>query len=205
MSLVEQRLQRLEKRLRVYQYGFLVIILLGGFFMVTAFKKPGAADIIKAKEFQVVDDYGRVLMSLREDSDAGQLDMYNSSGTRLLTFTTSDGGAGTIIGRDASGKKIYRMINVKGGGGSMCVYNTNEAIASEISITDRNTGYMEINNTNGNNMLVCTYGTNSSSGIFSVYNDINTRICVLGSDATGNGVLNVLNRSGGGMNGVWPK
>lgn len=206
-SLIEQRLNKLEKSVRFYkQISFLFIAVIGILvFMSFDRKKTPVDDVVKAKEFQVVDDYGKVFLSMKKDENAGQVDLYNSYGTKILTLTSSDGGAGTVIGRDAGGRKIYRLINVKGGGGSIDVYNTNEVMADELTITDRNTGYLEVNNSDGNQMLVCTYGSSSSSGIFSVYNNMNTRICVLGSDNNSNGVLNVYNRSGGSMNGVWPK
>jgi hypothetical protein len=203
---IEKRLQRLERSNRLYRIFLFIVLGASAYFITTGFTESRVVEeVIKAKEFQVVDSYGKVLMSLRKDAEAGQLDMYNTSGTKLLSLTTSDGGAGTIIGRDMNGKKIYRMINVKGGGGSVCVYNSNEVLSGDLTITDRNTGYLELNNSDGNKMLRFTYGNGSTAGIMSVYNSLGNRIIVMGSDASENGVLNVLNRYGEGMNGVWPK
>lgn len=203
---IEQRLNKLESNVRLYKQIIFGLVGVVAFVVFMSFnQKSVLEDVVKAKEFQVVDEYGRVYMSLKKDAGAGQMDLFNSSGTKVLSLTTSDGGAGTVIGRDANGKKIYRLINVKGGGGSVGVYNSNETMVDELTITDRNTGYLEVNNADGNKMLVCTYGSGSSSGIFSVYNSQNNRICVLGSDANSNGVLNVYDRAGGKLNGVWPK
>lgn len=203
---IEKRLQRLESANRLYKLFFVVVLGVSAFFISTSFtEKTTVQDVVKAKEFQLVDTDGGVLMSLRREGDAGQLDMYNTVGTKLLSLTTSDDGAGCIVGRDANGKRIYRLINVKGGGGSVSVYNREEVKASEMTITDKNTGYIELNNSDGNKMLRFTYGTGSSAGIISVYNGLGNRIIVLGSDASDNGVLNVLNRYGEGMSGVWPK
>lgn len=206
IDLLEQRINKLQRNARIYRISFFSFIVVIALVAFVGFRgKGGAADVVKAKEFQVVDDYGKVYMSLRHDELSGLMDLYGNTGTKLLTFTSSDGGAGTIIGRDAAGTRIYRFINVKGGGGSLQVYNTDEKIADELTITDKNTGFLQVSSPTGDKMHVLTYGSSSSSGIFSVYNSTGTRICVLGSDASSNGVLNVCNSSGGAMNGVWPK
>jgi hypothetical protein len=203
---IESRFNRLERSVKIYRIILLSIASVIAVVAILSFnKKTTSQDVLQAKEFQVVDDYGTVYMSLKRDGDAGEFNLYNSKGTKLISLLSSDGGAGTIIGRDNYGKKTYRLINVKGGGGSLAIYNANETIADELTITDKNTGYLEVNNSEGNKMLLMTYGSGSSSGIFSVYNNSNNRICVLGSDANSNGVLNVYNSSGSNLNGVWPK
>ena len=203
---IESRLNKLESSVKVYRIILLSIVSVIAVVVMLSFnEKATAPDVLQAKEFQVVDDYGKVYISLKKDYDAGMFNLYDSKGTKLLSLLASDGGAGTIIGRDSYGKKTYRLINVQGGGGSLAIYNSNETIADELTITDKNTGYLAVNNAEGNKMLLMTYGSGSSSGIFSVYNNANNRICVLGSDVNSNGVLNVYNSYGASMNGVWPK
>src|SRR5438067_3464825 len=103
-SLIEQRLNKLESNVRFYKQIIIGLIAVIGVVAFMSFtKKATVEDVVKAKEFQVVDDYGRVYLSLKKDQGAGQVDLFNSSGTKLLTLTSSDGGAGTIIGRDAAG------------------------------------------------------------------------------------------------------
>ena len=203
---IESRLNKLEHSVNVYRIILLLILsAIAVVFLISFNNKTTAPDILQAKEFQVVDDNGKVYISLKKDIDAGQFILFDKRGTKLLSLMASGDGAGTFIGRDTYGKKIYRLINVKGGGGSLSIYNANEIVADELTVTDKNTGYLGVNNSEGNKMLQMTYGSGSSSGIFTVYNNANNRICVLGSDVNSNGVLNVYNSYGEAMNGVWSK
>jgi hypothetical protein len=196
---LEKRLSRLERSNRTYKFLLLAIIAGSSFFFVTGFRNA-AGDIVKAKEFQVVGEDGTIYMSLKKFGAAGKFDMYNSEGTALVSLSESDGGSGTIIGRDEKGQRIYRLINVNGGGGSLSVFNAKEEVAAELTVTDRHTGYLEINQPGGSNMFAFTYGSSSGSGVFSIFNKLNKRIAVVGSDASSNGVINVYNKDGEGLN-----
>lgn len=204
MSNLEQRLEKLEKKLRIYQFAFIAIILVSGFFIVSAFnKKAPVPDLIQAKEFQVVDDQGNTFVSLKKDYDAGTILVYNSSGIPLIDMY-STAGTGAVLTKTQNGKYACYMGAYNTGAGQIKVYNIDEKAADEIGSTTNNYGYVGVNNTNQDNILSITT-TSNGDGIVSVYNRYKNRICVLGPDDYGNGVLNVLNSSGQNMNGVWPK
>ena len=88
MSTIETRLLKLERKLRFYQLGITVILIGAGFFVVTAFNNRNAApDLIQAKEFQVVDANGKVLISLKKDNSAGNIKMYTQTGSNIVLYS----------------------------------------------------------------------------------------------------------------------
>ncbi|MBS1931762.1 MAG: hypothetical protein JST72_11790 [Bacteroidetes bacterium] len=207
MSNLEQRMEKLEKKLRLYQIAFISILLAGGFLVVSGFnKKNQVPDLIQAKAFQVVDDQGRALVSLKKDNNnnAGNIRLYDQNGTTLLDIYQNDAGAGALLLKSKNSKNTCYIGSYNNGSGQIKVYNSNEKAVDEIGSTTSDNGYFGVNNFEGNNILSVTSSKNAD-GIVSVFNRNKNRICVLGPDDNGNGVLNVLNSSGQNMNGVWPK
>jgi hypothetical protein len=206
MLTIEKRLAGLERKVRAYQLSLLTIVLIATLATVLAYnKKTPVADVVQAKEFQVVDDRGNVLVRLKKDGSAGDLTVLNTKGTELVQLTSSTAGSGAVIGYGKEGNLIYRFIGDDGGGGAMDVYNSNGKVAGAMGATDVNSGYLLINNGEGNKLIHMTYGNSSKGGVLNIYNRNNSRICTLGSDPDNNGVLNVYNSQGQNMNGVWPK
>ncbi|HSU27349.1 MAG TPA: hypothetical protein VLJ68_03145 [Chitinophagaceae bacterium] len=159
MSDIEKRLLKLESKLRIYQIAFIGLLLGTGFMFLTGFgKKPVATDLVQAKEFQVVNDNGKVLMSLKKDSTGGgRISIYNNSGVNVLMMHSA----------------------IKGGRMSITAHDGNSGIVAAI--------------------------TEDNHGVLNVYNKWNNRICALGGDAKGGGVLNVYDNASEKMNGIWPK
>jgi hypothetical protein len=204
MLTLEKRLEKLEKKLRIYQFAFMAIILAGGFLVITAFnKKVPVPDLIQAKEFQVVDDQGKTFISLKKDYDAGSIKVYNTEGTALIDLY-STAGTGAILTKTQTGKFACYIGAYNTGAAYIKIYNINEKAVDEIGSTSNDYGYVGVNNTNEDNILSITT-TSYGDGIVSVYNRYKNRICVLGPDNYGNGLLNILNSSGQNMNGIWPK
>jgi hypothetical protein len=230
MPTLEARLGNLERKLRFYQIGLTVIILTGVLLVITAFnKKTPVTDLIQAKEFQVVDDYGKVYASMKQHDGYCDFKIYNGQGTQIIRLTESSNGYGAVMTSDKSGTAAVNIMGVSGmEGGSINVFNKYGKTIDEIGVTNKNTGYLGLYNSNGNDLFKVTYteennggwlglynatnknmitlsNTNDNDGVISVYNRANNRVCVLGGDNSGNGVLNVLNSAGLNMNGVWPK
>lgn len=205
MTTLEQRMEKLEKRLRFYQIAFIAILLAGGFFIVSGFnKKSQVPDLIQAKGFQVVDDQGRALVSLKNGGTAGEIAIYDQAGTKLLNFYRTSSGTGGIITKSQNNRFACYIGAYTNGSGQIKVYNTQEKAVDEIGSTTSDNGYFGVMNNKETEILSIT-STANSDGIVSVYNRFKNRIAVLGPDDNGNGVLNVLNSSGQNMNGLWPK
>ncbi len=230
MSTLENRLEKLERRLRFYQIGITAIILTGVLLVVTAFnKKNPVPDLVQAKEFQVVDDNGKVYASMKQHDGYCDFKIYNGQGSQIIRLTESTNGYGAVMTSDKYGTSAVNIMGVTGNeGGSINVFNKSGKIIDEIGVTNTSTGYLGVYNSSGSDLFKVTYtaennggwlglynannkemitlsNTNVNDGVVSVYNHSNNRICVLGGDVSGNGVLNVLNSAGLNMNGVWPK
>ena len=205
MSTLEQRMEKLEKKLRIYQLAFISILLAGGFFIVSGFnKKNQVPDLIQAKGFQVVDDQGRALVSLKGYDNAGNIRIYDQNGTTLLEAYQNDAGAGAIITKSKDSKYACYVGSYTNGAGQIKVYNSSEKAVDEIGSTISDYGYLGVNNAAESNILSIS-STSNGDGVVSVSNRYKNRICILGPDDNGNGLLNVMNSSGQNMNGVWPK
>jgi hypothetical protein len=203
---IELRFKKLEKSNRMYKILFLNMLLLCGFFVFVSFSQDNTEDLIRAKEIQIINSNGNIALSLKSNRNAGQLDIQNGAGSRILTLTESDGGSGgTIVARDQYGNKIYRMVPVTGGGGSIESFNKDGYVATQMSVTDRNTGYIAANYGDGRQMAVVSYANSSGSGIFSIFNNSGYRISVIGADPANSGCVNVYDSYGNNLNGVWPK
>ncbi|HYM94780.1 MAG TPA: hypothetical protein VET23_11620, partial [Chitinophagaceae bacterium] len=110
MHTLEKRLEKLERRVRSYQLTFIGIIIAAGFLIITAFgNKNAAPDLIQAKEFQVVNDQGRVLVSLRSDGNAGNINLYDGTGADFINLLSSAAGTGIIVTKNKKGDIACRL------------------------------------------------------------------------------------------------
>jgi hypothetical protein len=205
MSTLEQRMTKLEKKLRIYQIACISILLAGGFLVVSGFnKKNQVPDLIQAKGFQVVDDQGRALVSLKSTANAGNISLYDPNGTTLVQIYQNDAGAGAILTQTKYSKYACYMGSYNNGAGQIKVYNSNEKAVDEIGSTVSDYGYFGVNNA-AENTILSVSSTANGDGVVSVFNRYKNRIGILGPDDYGNGLLNIMNSSGQNMNGVWPK
>ena len=104
MSTLEQRMEKMEKTIRNYRIAFVAVFLPAIVLIFSFAHKDPVSDIVKAKTFQVVDDYGAVLATLTSKSNAGQLIISDSRGNKLINMLRSDGGTGAIAVFDDKGR-----------------------------------------------------------------------------------------------------
>src|SRR5438045_9073347 len=98
MSILENMFSKLERKVRIYQLSFLSIFLVSGFFIVSGFnRKYKAPDVLQAKEFQVVDDNGRVYASLKQHDQYCDFKLYNSQGYQIIRLTEITNAYGAMI------------------------------------------------------------------------------------------------------------
>lgn len=88
MNQLEMRVAKLEKNLMLYRM-FFVLISLGGLsaVLMSSGKKDAVPDVIQAKSFQVIDDYGTTITAtLGKDKGNGSLTTYSSGGKKLVSL-----------------------------------------------------------------------------------------------------------------------
>jgi preprotein translocase subunit SecG len=222
MNQIEQRINKLEKSLRYYRlfFGFSVFALIAVVLMSSG-KKNDVPDIIKAKAFQVVDDYGNTLVLMNKEKGNGQVATYSTSGEKLVRLFTSDGGAGAINTFDANGKLNFKITRTTEGGGYMALYNSEVNEVMEVGCTKSNAGYLQINDNNakklvwltktadGGGYISCSNHENETivlstpdvGGRFSIYNRADVRIGYLGAQDNQDCNLSIYTKSGSRIGG----
>ena len=223
MDRIEQRISKLEKSVRLYRafFGSAVILLIAVVFMSSGTRND-VPDVIKAKDFQVVDDNGNVLLELNKAKGNGQLTTYSPSGVKLCRLFTSEGGAGAINTFDGNGKLNFKVTKITEGGGYIALYNSDEKEIVEAGSIVGNAGYLQVNDHNANKIAWITEvrdGGGSLSlfnqdlgtifleaqdvgGRVSIYNKNNVRIGYLGTQNSLDGNLSVYSNSDTRLGGV---
>ncbi len=168
MTLIEQRVLKLERSLQAYRifFGTAVIILIA-FILMSSGKKDEIPDLIKAKAFQVVDDRGNVLVLMNKERGSGQVATYSSSGQKLVRLFTSESDAGAINTFDPSGNLNFKITNTTTGGGYLAIYNTGLKEVVELGVLKTSDGYIQVNDDNGSKLAKLT-ATTEGGGHFSL-------------------------------------
>lgn len=214
---LEQRINRLEKNLRLYRMGFIGVLLaatiLGSFSFKT--KKSDAPDLIQAKAFQVVDDNGNVLVEINREDGNGQLSTFTPGGKRLTSLFTTSSGAGGLNTFSKDGAVLFKISDNEEGGGYLALFNGEGAEAAEIGV-DKQTGYLRINDSKGDKLAWLTrtqdgggyfsllnggqesirLSTPTAGGRVGVYNSNNNRIAFIGAQESKDGNVTVWNSGG---------
>lgn len=195
MQTLEMRLQKLEVSNRRYQTIIILMISFAALFFM-AFKKPHSTpDVIQAKRFEVVDDYGRVLARLSQDDGKGLIKTYNKAGQKLvnITYTTNEEGYFGI--EDGKGHELMRFSSSNdGGGGYIGVYNP-EGKRTLTLCNDLSGGNVYVSDSEGKTrgLMQCN---SSGGGLMNLYNTNGQTAIKLTQTSSGNGDLYVNNRDG---------
>jgi hypothetical protein len=222
---IEQRLAKMEKNLRFYRFCFAgLAVVIAGFVMMSFNNKKAVPDVLQAKAFQVVDDRGNVLVEINKEDNNGQLSTFTPAGKRLVSFFTTDDGAGGINTFDKNGNVLFKVTNTGDGGGYMALFNDEKKEVAELGVTNTESGYLKINDKKGEKLAWLTY-TQEGGGYFSlakdgqemirfstpiaggrmgIYNGSNTRIAYFGAQDNKDGNVTIWN-SGGVRTGGLPQ
>jgi len=201
MSTIEQRLTKLERRLRLYQGVILVLLLSGIFLVITSFDSK-VADVISAKEFRVVDDNGKVYIAMKRDVDAGRIEVY-ANGSSIVQILKSDAGTGVVATRNKTGNLACRLGNFSTGDGVVQAYNSNNIAVAELGSTDIGSGYIGVKNKAGTNYLFkVTYTNDNFGGWMGLYNNNNTNTIRLSTTDNGCGSMEVYNSAAYSVVGI---
>src|SRR5688572_6575970 len=139
MNTLEQRIEQLEKQNRIYRICFIsVMILISAALFMSFDKKEQVQDTIKARNIQVVDDRGNVVVELTRsiNTNNGEINTYTPSKKRLVSFFTSTGGAGAINTFDTYEYPVFKVTQTTGGGGYMSLFNDDKREIVEFGATD---------------------------------------------------------------------
>lgn len=153
MTHIEQRLTRLESKLRFYQFALIAILLTGGFFILTSFNKQNAVnDLVQAKEFQVLDSYNKVILSLKKDSSGGgRINVYDNIGTNVLYLHAGYKG-GRIVLSDHKGMSGMVAAITEDNHGVLNVYNSSDKRICAVGGDADGNGVVNVYNNAGEKM-----------------------------------------------------
>lgn len=186
----------MERSLQFYRSIFLLSLLLIAFLVISAFKdKQSAPDKLQAKAFEVVDDYGNVLVKIGTYKNAGVITTYTDRGKELVDILKNVDGNGAVVGFNSSEGIAYRLTGTASGGGTLEINNGNGKEVVYAGPTTSNGGLITIYNSAGSE-VVTTGQTTEQNGVINIYNRNKNRINAMGGDADNNGVFNGWNNSG---------
>jgi len=195
MNTIEMRLQQLEATNRRYKR---VVILMAAFFatLFMAFRSSNTVpDVLQAKRFEVVDDYGNILAKLTQDNGKGIINTYNKEGKKLVHITYTSNQEGYLALEDGKGQETIRFSSSNdGGGGYIGVFNRSGKRTLTLC-NDNSGGNVYVGNSNGDTRA--TMQCNSSAGGFlGLYNSSGYTAVKLTQTSSGNGDLYVNNYNG---------
>jgi hypothetical protein len=193
---IEARMVKMERSLRFYRSIFFLSSLVIAFLVISSFKdKQAVPDRLQAKSFEVVDDYGNVLVKVAAYKEAGAVTTYTKGGKTLVDILKNVDGNGAVVGFNSSNAIAYRLTGTDKGGGVLDIYNGNGKEVVYAGPTTSNGGLITIYNASGN-QVVTTGQTGEQNGVINIYNRNNNRINAMGGDADNNGVFNGWNNNG---------
>ena len=174
---IRERVDRIERQNRLLKFGLVFVFLISaGGAGVAGIAKWGSKppDIIKAKEFHVVDEYGVSTVRLHSILGTGLVSTY-LYGQPMVELGALEGRDGMVVTKNADGKPLVKL-TATGGGDGMVVTN----------------------DTDGKRLVAIGGSTRGDGGFFSLQNKSGVEVIQAYADENGNGVLGVLNRDGKG-------
>ena len=171
MENFEKRLAALEKinaRYRMLLVGALVISV---YFIIASFSPHKIVpDLIQAKKFELVDDYGNVLARIENFDGSGAMTTYKPNGSILTDIVATKGNSGGIVVYDGNGRKNILLTDVTGGGGSVVINNSSEQKVLSLGRNTQNAGSVTFYNGSSNEIGLITGDTNND-GVVLTYNN----------------------------------
>lgn len=107
MNEIEARLARLERRNRIYR-GLLTLMLVGLAAALFGGAGEPVADVIRARQIELVDEKGNVTARLESDFSGGLVRLLGIDGTERLTLSTTPAGA-LLDMKSPSGKSLVTV------------------------------------------------------------------------------------------------
>ena len=89
MTNLEKRVASLEKSLRLYQFLLTAIVLIAVAVTFSAFNRNQVPEKVVAKAFEVVDNNGKVLVSISQYNGNGAITTYDKLGNYLVDIISN--------------------------------------------------------------------------------------------------------------------
>ena len=122
---IEQRLARVERQNRIFKGIFNLAGLAVAALIFYGATKP-IPDVIRAREFQAVNEAGRVVVEMKSWELGGWIKTYSAMGTLYSSVLLSHDGSGhgslSVYDKDGN-RKIYLGGNKRGNGGVIFIIN----------------------------------------------------------------------------------
>ena len=135
------------------------------------FGKNQVPDKIQAKNFEVVNDEGKVMVRMATFEKDGVVTTYRPSGEILADIVSTKSGAGGLVLYDGAGKQNMIFTDVNGGGGSIRINNAKGQTAVQLGRNGNQAGSVTVNNQNEKKILLLTGDTADAGAILSYDND----------------------------------
>ena len=155
---LEDRIAKLETSARRLRLILLGVVLAGaagvGAGMTEGNKGPdGPPDVIRAKSFEVVNEWGEVLLRLfGTDEGDGVVSVYNGDGGLAVTINSVDG-AGGVTTFNSDGVWCTGIGATNEGAGSVAIFNSEGGLLAELSAADARSGRLSIYNSKGDELV----------------------------------------------------
>ena len=124
MPTQEARIEVLERRIRLQRRWNIVLgtaVIAGG--LLAAARVPTVPEVIQAKAFEVVNDEGKTVVTLRSSKGSGVIMNHDRVGRRTFLVSNAegepgatDGGEGLLTTHGAKGRQVVRIGATDGSG-----------------------------------------------------------------------------------------
>jgi len=197
MNTVEQRLASIEASLRRWRRGTLGLAVAFGLLTIVAAQPPGpprAPDLIRAQRFEVVDDDGNTLLTLRANkSGNGLLESFTKDGQRLALITSNDRRNGVVGVYNPKGDWVTALTADEQGRGELAVFASEQKMIVRVGANTRGDGSVLVRAPAAEQAAAALSLNERRDGILEIWNSRGQRVVVAAADSSGQGVLQKLN------------
>ena len=168
---IEKRVAALERENK--RFRCMLVCALAGIcaMALMGFGKHQVPDKIQAKNFEVLNDEGKVMVRMGTFEGDGVVTTYRPSGEILADIVSTKSGAGGMVLYDGAGKQNLILTDVSGGGGSVRVNNSKGQTAVQIGRNGNQAGSVTIKNQNEKSILLLTGDTAEAGAIIAYDNE----------------------------------
>jgi hypothetical protein len=219
MTTIELRLAAVERQLRFHRpviAGLLVALVA----LVGYGAMEGVPDVIRAREFSVVNQQGIDVLVARADSDGagvftvstkegrtafgvavglgggGGLAVFNRDGRWIWQVGSDSGGSGTLSLAGANGRPMFHVLAPTRGGGALSLYNNDGSAILQSFPNSNGGGSLGIDDSRGINGL--HLGAAEDGGYLRISNRTGETVVSANADEYGMGYVGAFDREGKG-------
>ena len=174
MPTQEARIEVLERRIRLQRRWNIVLgtaVIAGG--LSAAARVPTAPEVIQAKAFEVVNDEGKTVVTLRSSKGSGVIMNHDRVGRRTFLVSNAEGEGGVFRGQvrtlNADGKSLVRLGATDGGEGLLTTHGAEGRQVVRIGAAD-GSGFVGIRDRHGHALAMIAEGL-EGGGVFTAFED----------------------------------